>query len=69
MHEEGWPPWVAERPLESETSTMANKEKKLVSLVMARRPGSEKPDVLSDGEVKQFRHTLAHLSPAETNLQ
>jgi len=48
MHEEGWPPWVAERPLESETSTMANKEKKLVSLVMARRPGSEKTDVLSE---------------------
>ena len=30
---------------------------------MARRPGSEKLDVLSAGEVKQLRHSLAHLSP------
>jgi len=27
------------------------------------RPGSEKPEVLSEGEVKQLRHSLAHLSP------
>lgn len=30
---------------------------------MARRPGSEKPDILSEDEVKQLRHNLAHLSP------
>jgi hypothetical protein len=35
----------------------------LASLAMARRPESEKPDVLSEAEVKQLRQNLAHLSP------
>jgi hypothetical protein len=30
---------------------------------MARRPDLEKPDVLSEEEVKQLRHSLAHLGP------
>jgi hypothetical protein len=30
---------------------------------VARRPDPENPDVLSEDEVKQLRHSLAHLSP------
>jgi hypothetical protein len=30
---------------------------------MARRPTSENPDVLTEEELKQLRHNLAHLSP------
>ena len=30
---------------------------------MARQPDPEKPDVLSEEDVKQLRHSLAHLSP------
>ena len=30
---------------------------------MARRPDPEKPDVLSEEELKRLRHNLAHLSP------
>lgn len=30
---------------------------------MARRPDPEKPDVLSEEELKQLRQNLAHLSP------
>jgi hypothetical protein len=40
-----------------------HKENMLVSLAMARRPDSEKPDVLNEEELKQLRHNLAHLSP------
>jgi len=29
---------------------------------MARRPAPEQPDVLSEEEIKQLRHSLAHLS-------
>jgi hypothetical protein len=35
----------------------------LLSLSMARRPGDEKPDVLSREELKRLRESLAHLSP------
>lgn len=35
----------------------------LGSLVVARRPDPEKPDVLNEEELKQLRHNLAHLSP------
>jgi hypothetical protein len=31
---------------------------------MARRPNHEKPDVLSEEDLKQIRHNLALLSPA-----
>jgi hypothetical protein len=30
---------------------------------MARRPNDEKPDALDEREIKQLRHSLAHLSP------
>ena len=30
---------------------------------MARRPADENPDVLTEEELKQLRHNLAHLSP------
>jgi hypothetical protein len=30
---------------------------------MARRPTSENPDVLTEEELQQLRHNLAHLSP------
>lgn len=36
----------------------------LSSKNMARRPESEKPDVLSEEDLKQLRHNLAHLSPS-----
>ncbi len=35
----------------------------LPSLAMARRPSDEKPDVLDEGEIKELRRSLAHLSP------
>jgi hypothetical protein len=35
----------------------------LGSLVVARRPDPEKPDVLNEEELQQLRHNLAHLSP------
>jgi hypothetical protein len=30
---------------------------------MARQPSQEEPDVLNEEEIKQLRHSLAHLSP------
>jgi hypothetical protein len=35
----------------------------LKSLPMARRPNTEKPDVLSEKDLQEMRHRLAHLSP------
>jgi len=40
-----------------------HKTNMLGSLVVARRPDPEKPDVLNEEELKQLRHNLAHLSP------
>src|SRR3982074_2301881 len=40
-----------------------DKANMLESLVVARRPDPEKPDVLNEEELKQLRHNLAHLSP------
>jgi len=40
-----------------------HKANMLVSLAMARRPDSEKPDVLNEEELKQLRYNLAYLSP------
>jgi len=34
----------------------------LRSLIMARRPGREKVEVLSEADLKELRHNLAHLS-------
>ena len=35
----------------------------IASHTMARRPTSENPDVLTEEELQQLRHNLAHLSP------
>jgi hypothetical protein len=35
----------------------------IASQTMARRPADENPDVLTEEELKQLRHNLAHLSP------
>jgi len=35
----------------------------IISLPMARRPGREKAEILSEEDLKQLRHNLAHLSP------
>jgi hypothetical protein len=40
-----------------------HKANMIASLAMARRPDPEKPDVLSEEELKQLRYNLAHLSP------
>jgi hypothetical protein len=45
--------------------TLAEQKAKVYSAgIMARRPDREKADVLTEEDLQQLRHNLAHLSPS-----